>query len=99
MPDDVRVGGILEARCLGQRQAQEAREDRFASPTLLEEPFAPDVAISVERATVFEPDRVNHPVAVEPVVAPRGLVGGVRSVAVVGAVQITGNLADDLEIL
>ena len=42
---------------------------------------------------------MDHPIAVEPVVAADGLVGRIWSIAVVGAIQLARDLADDLEIV
>src|SRR5262249_33282284 len=55
-------------------------------------------AIAVRRAAVMQRDRVDHPVAVEPVIAPHRLVRGVRAVPIVRPIQLAGQLALDLQV-
>src|SRR5438093_582330 len=98
VPHDVRVAGVLEAWRLARVDVEEPREEPAAGGALLLQAGAQHVAVAVVRAPIGERDGVDHAVAVEPVVAPGRLEGRVRSVAVVGAVQLPGNPAADLEV-
>ena len=98
MPDDVRVAGVLDDRELGGLELEEPPEEGAARRLFLPEPAAHHVAVAVGGAALVERDRVDHPVAVEPVVAAERREGGVRTAAVVGAVQLAGNLPDDGEV-
>src|SRR5438128_2079817 len=73
--------------------------ERAAGRPLLDQPAVLDVAVPVRGAALAQRDRVDHAVAVEPVVAAERLVRRVRTVPVVGAVQVARDLAQHLEVV
>ena len=71
---------------------QEYRDGRAVGFLLADEAARADEAVAERGAAVVKAHRAQHAVAVEPVVAPARLVGGIRSVTKPGA----GELARDL---
>src|SRR5207245_5443459 len=99
VPDDVRVAGVLEARRLARVDVEEPGEESAARGALLLETGGQHVAVPVVRASVAERDGVDHAVAVEPVIAPGRLEGGVGAVTVVGAGELVWDAAGHREVL
>src|SRR5439155_26811775 len=99
VPDDVRIAGVLEGGRLRQLELEEPGIERAASRPLFDQPAALDVAVPVRGAALTQGDRMDHPVAIEPVVAAVRFIRRVRTVAVIGAVQVARDLPQHLEIV
>src|SRR5205823_13126362 len=97
--DDVLIAVVLEGWRLRQLGLEETGIGRTASRPLLDQPAALDVAVPVRGAALTQGDRIDHPVAIEPVVAAVRFIRRVRTVAVIGAVQGARDLPQHLEIV
>ena len=100
MEQDVGVRGVLLGSPGGLSRGDSMMPCQSGAPALALalEAVGADPAVAVGRLPVGDVDRVDHPVAVEPVVAAVRLVLWVGTVADVDAVQVVGDLAHDLEV-
>ncbi len=96
--DDVGVGGVLEDAALldqlGGREleVEDSAEQRRVCLSLVKEPRCFDPPVPVARSAPVEVDGVDHPVAVEPVVATQWCELRVGAVAHVHARQLRRDL-------
>src|SRR5262245_35349300 len=99
MTDDVGVGGVLEAGHGVRAECEQPAVQRAPRVPLLTEAVAQDVAPAIVCHAVAQRDRVDHPVAVEPVVRTARLERRIGPVAQKRARELGRYPSLDLEVL
>ena len=96
MKDDIRIGRVRK-NALGSfiriAQVAETGKERFPVLALKPEPFCADPAIAVMRFARAQGKRVDHAVAIKPVIPPAWRKLRVGAIAIQGAVQLRWNVA------